>query len=310
MMKRIIAAALLLLLVGPANSWTIQAPTTGGYVGPGDLVSFTAWYGVRAYTAAKAAAGTTLAINIQRASDSSTCDVLIATTGGLGLTTNCSGAGTGLTVTSFCIATSCTLNTIYDQTGGNHCGGSSCDLIHVNAGASRPTLSTNAAGSCLTPNVTTCFTFSSSQQSIRSVNNFTPAAAKVSISVVGTRKSASGAAMAFGSNIGSGNTLKTNTTTGTWILAGGSSGTISATATENTQHAGNAVINGASSVIMIDGVDTTGTATASTSAGLPGIIPGATLTEVQSEMGFIDNVALTTGERTSLDSNQRSYYGF
>jgi hypothetical protein len=44
----------------------------GGYVGPGDIVSFTAWWGFRAYSAARAG---TKAIRIVRASDSAQSDI-------------------------------------------------------------------------------------------------------------------------------------------------------------------------------------------------------------------------------------------
>ena len=54
------------------------------YVGPGDIVSgATAWYGLRAYSAAIAATGTQKAINIRRASDNTTKDILIRKSGNL-----------------------------------------------------------------------------------------------------------------------------------------------------------------------------------------------------------------------------------
>ena len=53
------------------------------YVGPGDIVSgATAWYGLRAYNLAYTT-GTNKAINIRRASDNTTMDIVILTSGDL-----------------------------------------------------------------------------------------------------------------------------------------------------------------------------------------------------------------------------------
>ena len=103
-MRKLLALLLAALLLAPPLAkaqdatviipWASAAPT---YTGPGDIVSFTAWYGLRAYSAAVAATGTQKAINITRASDSEVCDVLIATSGSLGLTANCTGADSGIT---------------------------------------------------------------------------------------------------------------------------------------------------------------------------------------------------------------------
>lgn len=109
------AAAQGLLLLGVG-----QPPAGGGggsYVGPGDVVSGAkVWLGLRAYTTAQAAAHAR-AILVVRASDGQSCDVLLATTGGLGNTASCSaGFGTG-PVATFCAATTCFIDVFYDQSG-------------------------------------------------------------------------------------------------------------------------------------------------------------------------------------------------
>jgi len=74
-----------------------------GYRGPGDIVSgATAWYGLRAYSAAYAAS-LGKAINLRRASDSVACDVLVASTGRLGLTSATCNSSTqgGITPAAF-----------------------------------------------------------------------------------------------------------------------------------------------------------------------------------------------------------------
>jgi hypothetical protein len=83
-------------------------PSSGGsYTGPGDIVSgATSWYGLRAYSAAIAAAATQKLINIRNIATSETCDVIVATNGGFGNVANCSGSSSGDTVAVFCAESS------------------------------------------------------------------------------------------------------------------------------------------------------------------------------------------------------------
>lgn len=90
----------------------------GGYTGPGDVATFTFWGGLRAYSAAVATAGTQAAVNVRRASDSHTCDILVNASGLLGNTANCStGGDNAQAVASFIAATTGLVVTVYDQTG-------------------------------------------------------------------------------------------------------------------------------------------------------------------------------------------------
>jgi hypothetical protein len=71
------------------------------YAGPGDIVSgATAWYGLRAYNAAHAAA-TSKAVSLRRASDNTICDFNVATSGALGVSASGCSAGAGLSLASF-----------------------------------------------------------------------------------------------------------------------------------------------------------------------------------------------------------------
>ena len=81
------------------------------YVGPGDIVSgATAWYGLRAYSAAVAATGTQKAINIRRASDNTTKDILIRK----------KRQSRSPTASTFCASTTCYVTKWYDQSGDGH----------------------------------------------------------------------------------------------------------------------------------------------------------------------------------------------
>ena len=107
--------ALLLLLTCPASAQLLTAGagcqpavcTSGAtYQGPGDIVSgATAFYGLRSYNAAYATSSNN-AINIRRASDNSTSDIVILSNGNLDTATAASFAGTDATAT--CSATAST----------------------------------------------------------------------------------------------------------------------------------------------------------------------------------------------------------
>ena len=123
-------------------------PRVAPYVGPGDIVSGAgSWYGLRAYTAAIAIAGTQAAVNIRRGGDNVTADVLIATNGGLGLTANQSGGApgdNGLTPAAFSTHGggngTLFVTKLYDQSGNGR------DVSQATA-ANQPNFVLNALGS-------------------------------------------------------------------------------------------------------------------------------------------------------------------
>lgn len=115
---RFLAALLLALVSTPALAADtgmllagVSRPSASAYTGPGDIVSgATAWYGLRAYSAAVAATGTQKAVNVRRASDNATQDILILTNGNLDVasyntfvgtdaTASCTIAGTSMACT-------------------------------------------------------------------------------------------------------------------------------------------------------------------------------------------------------------------
>lgn len=114
---RALLTCLLFFCGQPSLAWPAHGAVAASYSGPGDVNSgATAWWGLRAYSAAQAD-GTHAAVNIRRASDTQTCDVLLTTSGDLGNTTACSGAANGTAFATFCAATTCTIVTWYDQPG-------------------------------------------------------------------------------------------------------------------------------------------------------------------------------------------------
>lgn len=84
------------------------------YTGPGDVVSgATTFYGLRGYNAAYAT-GSNKAVSLRRASDNTTCDFNIASSGSLGNSNSGCSLGGGLTLSTFATqdaTASCTIST-------------------------------------------------------------------------------------------------------------------------------------------------------------------------------------------------------
>jgi hypothetical protein len=89
----------------------VATSCTGGYQGPGDVLSGAAfWYGLRGYSCAYAGPGTNKAVNIRRASDSNTTDVVILANGSLDIASAITFAGTDVTCTSASASASFTVS--------------------------------------------------------------------------------------------------------------------------------------------------------------------------------------------------------
>lgn len=114
---RFLAALLLALVSTPALAADtgmllagVSRPSASAYTGPGDIVSgATAFYGLRAYSAAVAATGTQKAVNVRSAKDNSTQDILILTSGNLDTASAATFAGTDATATCSTTGSSTTL---------------------------------------------------------------------------------------------------------------------------------------------------------------------------------------------------------
>jgi hypothetical protein len=283
-------------LTGAGGSAVTAAAT---YTGPGDIVSGALFfYGGKAYSAALAAANTPL-YNAARVADGHTCDILAATGGGAGNTANCSNSGdNGEAATTFC-TTTCHAAEIYDQIGTG-CGGSNCN-ISIASDGERPIITfsgTNmylvCAGACdgTTTNaisITQPFTLSSV------INN----------SSEGVQSNWWGCSpLQYGvQNIGA----------NTWfIFAGGA--VPSASATDGSFHAIQGVYNNASSDIYIDGsanASNLSSNTGCTTTGMQLFEFGGTQ-QVQGSLGQLGVwlVAFTTGQKSSMNSNEHSNWGF
>jgi hypothetical protein len=106
------------------------------YHGPGDIASYNVFYGLRAYS--KATLGNAIAnlCNSTGGADVTCADATSnPTTGALVIPSS---------LTTFCPGSVCTVKTLYDQTGGNACSGSTtCNVTQATV-SKRPIIATSA----------------------------------------------------------------------------------------------------------------------------------------------------------------------
>lgn len=259
---------------------TRRVVSSASYVGPGDVLSgATAFYGLRAYSAAYAAAGSE-AIDLRRSHDNATMTAVFLSTGDLDKATISSWAG----------ADTIFVSKLYDQTGhGNH-------IIQATAG-NQPTLLLSPL--CVQ---TTASVIALSQ-------SVAPSSAVMSLTLVGNRSAGTGTAV-FARNAGSSsnNRFSTGTIANQWRLVGATgSQTINVTASDAAWHAGVAILNGASAVVSIDGTETTGTSTGNTSTGTRGISGAVGNTVQMREFGIWEGLAMSAGQRTAMIANMNGY---
>lgn len=277
------------LLCGSANAQMMQAAVNGkkiapSYVGPGDIVSGAlGWWGLRAYNAAFAASGTSKAINITRASDSTSVDIAILTTGKLDTAT----------AATFCAATTCTIPVMYDQTGNGH---------NLTPTFTAPTLTFNCVNTnlpCVNHIVAT-----------DSFDTSTPVlASSATVSAVGLRNSSVLVHILVN---GSYNGIKYMTTTDT-VLLSVAGNNITATAVDSSWHALHGVMDSTStSYINVDGVSGTPAATVGGNGNGPlqmGDPATANLAGKWGEKGWWDGIQFSSGQLSSMHTNQSAYWG-
>lgn len=264
------------------NSFLVQSASS--YIGPGDVATFTAFYGVRAATNAYAVLLGS-AFNLRRSSDNGTMTANFLSTGDLDTATISAWAG----------GSNIFVSQAYDHIGSNHvsqgASGSQPRLFLTGGANNLPYLSqSNVAtvglgGSNVTPTGSACMSLVAQ----RSAGNFG----------------------IFGSQNGptTGNRIFPTGFAASWTLAG-SSGTIIANATNNAWHYAQGVINGASSELYIDTASAvTGSITLSTATAVPTWMNGASSSTVlEEEFGVVSNSPWTGTQIANLKTNQAAYY--
>lgn len=269
--------------------------SVSSYTGPGDIVAgATAWWGLRAYSSAVASSGTQKAVNLRNINTSETCDILIATSGGLaGTVTNCSGASSGVALSVFCL-TACAITKAYDQTGNSN------DVSQSTA-ASQLTITLSCVNSL------PCMVGSGSQLLVTSAFTWTSAQP---FSFSTTYKGSGPGRLVSGYN-GNCGVLYQPGANAIEIFAGNS---LNEATTDNIWHAGAGVANGASSIISADGAmnsaNTAGTnGTCTVGLGImsdPG--GGNNFTGNMTEGGAWGLTAFSASNIIAICKNEQAYY--
>jgi len=304
-MKRWIAAALVCLgLVclaqarpGPDSNYNISVSGGGGsYTGPGDIVAFSHWYGLRGYSAAYST-GSNPAADLVDQAGANTITVNILSDG----TLDVASIATWVAAHS---VTTIKVTKLYDQVGTNHASQGTLATMPVlvlgpvtGLASNRPAMvfaNAQFLATATGPNIAQPLTYSS-----------------VAIRTSGTTD----VGMMAGDN-GNDPEMILQAATVASIFAGGS--VVSQTQTNNAWHSFHGVFNGASSVMNVDG--TSGT---SGSAGTNGLAVGHLLwigrdSFAASGSWWVGNIneagvisaAASGANMTSLSSNQHSYWGY
>lgn len=280
------------------------------FVGPFDTTvgAQPIWYSTRAASTAMAAAATQALISAVASNGGSpvTCDLIVATTGDLGVTGTGCASGAGVAAATFCAqgGGSCVIATWYNI-GTN---GSAQDMTAT--GTLRPPLVFGAT------NGRACAQMDKSIPQ-RLGSTWVSQAQPYNMSAVAYRNSTTHATINdFISNSTNqfGFTAAASTA---FIYAGGTA--LSAAAVDNVFHSMQGTFNTTSSVLNIDGTDTTsGTSignAALSAAGGTSII-GGNSSAANDQTGFVCEagaggfgVAWTSAQRIALQANQKAWFG-
>lgn len=258
------------------------------YTGPGDVVSGAIFYGgVRAYNAAYAT-GSNNAMTIRRASDNTTSNIVILSTGALDVAT----------ATTFCSATTCYVATLYNQSGG----GAPNAVQTTNTSAAQPQLVFNCVNSTVP-----CIQFSGTQ-SLNIASQAWGATVQTLIAVANR----TGGAGNFANMIwDTGANLIDFSATANTVYASCNNNTSTESETDGTWHAFQLVCaaGASASYITVDGSQNAVTLGAPTSATTTTIGNGA-----QALTGDIGEIirygaAASTAQQTSMRTNIKNFYG-
>lgn len=284
--------------VGQIPAYLQPAPSVASYQGPGDVFpSAFGWYScARAYSAAFAATQGAICQVADVSTGAITCDLHVGTNGFADLT-SLSCAGGTLTVPAFCTAhTSCVATKAYDQSGNTR------DLVQATL-ANMPPVVVSGLNSLPVLNCNTGTVFLASSGTFTIAQPFT-----MSTAYIHNSGAASGGA--FGANT---NILIGAGSTNTALVNANGSG-VTRAATDAAWHGAQGLANGngTSSVLNIDGGETTG------AAGVTGFSAnnirlcrgaGSQLVGSVAEGGLWAVTSITT-DRNNLYANQHGANGY
>lgn len=280
-----------MLLMGCGKETTTAPPAP--YTGPGDVVaSAVYWGGLRGYNTAVTATGTQKAVNVRRSSDNTTQDIVILTTGALDIAS----------ATTFAGGSNLFVAKMYDQSGNGN------DAVQATSGA-QPQLFLSGGPSSGKPHMTfsNAQWLSTSSLTITKPFSYSLVAIRTgafsSINLLVSPTADDGDQVWFG---GSANQL----------TCGNSGFTI--TAADSTWHAIQYVSDPdggpTASTLYLDGSGTTGqtvggTVTTTVNFGSYHAGVAVLLNGDINEVGLW-STKFSGGNNSSIDSNQRTFWGF
>jgi hypothetical protein len=272
---------------------------TAAFQGPGDIVSYSVWGGLQAYSAATR--GTPAARVCDTATGLTCVDFSTDAVTGKLVLQNVGG--------SSCSVIACSINKIYDQSGGNNCSGP-CDFLTGGSVSTWPTLNTTGVGG----NPTFVFTAASVQVLATGSTSFGSGPQPNSASAVaksintGTQQSLlllQTSSVQLGFRASADNQAS--------IYAGAN---ITSTASDGAFHSLQAVWNGASSDINVDGGANIGNAgpdgVPATSQVVVGVVGGGSqlLNGEVGELGVLYGSAFSGATSSALSALAHSRWGF
>jgi hypothetical protein len=265
-----------------------KAPAAVPYVGPGDIVSGAyAWWGFRAYSLASIGGN---AVRLRRTGDNAEQDFVTIAGGGLDLAA----------IATFKGAADLFVRTLYDQTGNGY------DLVQATNG-NQPAFTLSGIGSL------PVFTFDGTDDFFVSASSIAGSPGATASAFFYAQASASGGLFVITDNTNY--QYLTYTDPDAAIYAGGS---ISATASAGSWHAVQGVFgtSTSNSDMNVDGTAHTGniysgSPTSVTATVQVGRLPNDTqkFEGAMTEIGYWQS-AFSSGQSSSMSSNQHSYWGF
>ncbi len=282
----------LMTLMGVGSSAAAAPPPS--FTGVGDITAFDAYYSVaRAYSAAYAAANGKFA-TLKDTVTTHTCDILAASTGGPGVTANCSsGADNGKTIAAWTSNPITVIDLFNQATIGTN------DFIAIGQPPSLVLLAGNYA-----------MQFAGTQFAGTS---FTGTLAQPTSVLAVAETTGSGYQSVYSTLSGSGLQAGFDTPTqNTAILHCGT--LLSVACSDSAMHAIQFVANGASSSIKVDGGSIT-TGNAGTDANQNNLVIGANSGPTSNMTGFVYEAghaaatAWSSGTQASLHTNCSAFYG-
>lgn len=211
----------------------------GAYIGPGDVSSGAfVWWGLRAYNASQATA-LVKALQLCTSADASCTDIHVTSSGGLNATD---------ISTAVCnLINTCTVKFLYDQSGNTNCS-AACDLTQATI-ASRPTFMNSCTGSL------PCLVFTATQ-SLLSPNVLT-APTQPYVLALSAIRTGNNTTVMYTESYGGG-TVAVGFKNATNTVVGANATQITAAGTDNSWHVIQGLFNNASSILSVDGSNTSG----------------------------------------------------